>query len=219
LCGFSWRKIRPVPFFVLALALPAHAQTTPTVSRWAFTSAIRDREPVDRLEHAPDTEATISFFTEIAGAAGHAVAHIWLRDEVEVFRLAFDVRAAHWRTYSAKKVDPAGRWAVRVEDDEGFVLGTYELGEREPNGLVAPSVDRARDRSAVRKSTPSCTCSVQGAPCVVARRLRCRASSFGAAPPRQPRRHRAPALALAPARAAPAICAWGSGTAFLHSPF
>lgn len=104
------------------------AQTT-GITRWAFTSAIRDREPVDRLTTAPEHEMDVYFFTELTGMEGTAVQHVWLRDGVEVFRLAFDVRGQRWRVYSSKQVVPGAVWSVRVEDDRGNVLGSYELGK------------------------------------------------------------------------------------------
>jgi hypothetical protein len=51
--------------------------------------------------------------------------------------VSFDVGAAHWRVWSSKLVDPAGAWAVRVEDENGTVVGTYRLGE--PAGAATPA--------------------------------------------------------------------------------
>ncbi len=121
----------------LALAAPAPAaRPAGSVARWAFTTAVRDREPVDHLERAPATEQTLYFFTDLAGLAGHRVVHVWLRDGAEALRRAFDVGGARWRVWSSKLVDPSGAWAVRVEDGDGTVLGTYRLGE--PARTAAP---------------------------------------------------------------------------------
>ena len=62
---------------------------------------------------------------------------MWLRDGAEALRVRFDVGGARWRVWSSKLVDPAGAWAVRVEDEDGTVLGTYRLGE--PARTVAPA--------------------------------------------------------------------------------
>jgi hypothetical protein len=124
----SYRSFWLVGLLAVCLVGLARAQTT-GISRWAFTSGIRDREPVDRITTPPDHEMVVYFFTELSGMEGTAVQHVWLRDGVEVFRLAFDVRSSRWRVYSSKQVSPGAVWSVRVEDDRGNVLGTYELGK------------------------------------------------------------------------------------------
>ena len=139
------RRSRPALPVLLALALAAPAasgQPIGSVARWAFTSAVRDREPVDRLDRAPAAERTIAFFTELDGLAGHRVRHVWLRDGAEALRVSFAVGAAHWRVWSSKLVDPAGAWAVRVEDEDGTVLGTYRLGEAATAPAPAPTPAR-----------------------------------------------------------------------------
>jgi len=124
----------PRPLFVamcLTLALPARAQE-PAVARWAFTTAVRDREPVDRLERVPDGGATISFFTELVGLNGRRIQHVWLRDDVEIFRRGFDIGSTRWRAWSGTRVEPGASWSVRVEDARGTVLGTWRLGDAPP---------------------------------------------------------------------------------------
>ena len=172
------RRVLPA-LLALALVAPAGArQPAGTVARWAFTSAVRDREPVDRLDRGPAAEQTIAFFTELDGLAGHRVRHVWLRDGAEALRVSFAVGAAHWRVWSSKLVDPAGAWAVRVEDEDGAVLGTYRLGEpgtaapptppppppaatpahppapASPPGIVDADVDIARDFTYVPEGWP-----------------------------------------------------------------
>jgi len=127
--GGSYRSFWLVGLVAFCLVGLAHGQTAAGITRWAFTSEIRDREPVDRITTAPDHEMVVYFFTELSGMEGTAVQHVWLRDGVEVFRLAFDVRGARWRVYSSKQVSPGAVWSVKVEDDRGNVLGTYELGK------------------------------------------------------------------------------------------
>ncbi len=145
-------RLALVALLSFALAAPAAAQPTGAVARWAFTSAVRDREPVDRLDHVPATEQTIAFFTELSGLGGHRVRHVWLRDGAEALRVSFAVGAARWRVWSSKLVDPAGAWAVRVEDEDGTVLGTYRLGDAAP---VQPAPAAPPARPAPREVPPS----------------------------------------------------------------
>jgi hypothetical protein len=116
-------------------AAPA-AQTQPkstgTVARAQFTSAIQDREPVDKLTNLANDKTDIFFFSEIKDASGRRVTHRWEHDGKVQWEMGFDIGGNRWRVFSNKTLDPnqTGEWKVSVVDEAGSTLGastfTYE---------------------------------------------------------------------------------------------
>lgn len=94
------------------------------VARASFTTEVVAREPQDSIESLGNEETSIIFFTELHGAQGQTVYHIWDREGTEMARVAFDVGGSRWRVYSTKNLEPSwlGQWTVRVEDADGREL-------------------------------------------------------------------------------------------------
>ena len=93
-------------------------KTDLTVKRIVICEDVKDREPV-----AVDSVFTgverLCCYTEIKGAEESThVQHVWYRGEKEMARIKLNVRAARWRTYSAKKIlsEWTGDWRVEVID-------------------------------------------------------------------------------------------------------
>lgn len=112
-----------VPWIGVALAEDGR------VARAQFTTAIEDREPVDRVEGIDTAHDDILFFTELQGLEGTTVTHRWLyggevRGEVE-----FEVGGPRWRVWSSKDLvaDWTGPWTVVVLDGEGGNLGLWSF--------------------------------------------------------------------------------------------
>lgn len=102
----------------------APPRPTGRVARASFTSEVVAREPQDAIETLGNENTRIIFFTEIHGAEGQTVFHVWEREGAEMARVAFDVRGSRWRVYSTKNLEPSwlGQWTVRVEDADGREL-------------------------------------------------------------------------------------------------
>jgi hypothetical protein len=94
------------------------------VARASFTSEVVAREPQDTITSLSNENMQIIFFTELHGAQGQTVFHVWERDGTEIARVAFDVGGSRWRVYSTKNLEPSwlGEWTVRVEDADGREL-------------------------------------------------------------------------------------------------
>ena len=119
-----------------APATQSHAQpqakSTGTVTRAQFTSAVQDREPVDKVSSLPNDQNRVYFFSEIKDAANQKITHRWEHNGKVVSEVGFDVGGNRWRVFSNKTLDPSqtGEWKVSVVDEAGGMLGastfTYE---------------------------------------------------------------------------------------------
>lgn len=120
-----------------AAAPAAQAQTisTGTVARAQFTSAVQDREPVDKVSTLPNDKNRVYFFTEIKDAPNQKVTHRWEYNGKVVSETSFDIGGSRWRVFSNKTLDPSqtGVWKVTVVDEAGGTLGastfTYEAAQ------------------------------------------------------------------------------------------
>jgi hypothetical protein len=122
-------------------AAPPAAQAQPqpkstgTVARAQFTSAIQDREPVDKVSNLLNDKNRVYFFSEIKDAPNQKITHRWEHDGKVVSETSFDVGGSRWRVYSNKTLDPqqTGEWKVSVVDEAGSTLGastfTYEAAQ------------------------------------------------------------------------------------------
>jgi len=121
-------------------------KTTGTVARAQFTSAIQDREPVDKLSKLQNDMVHVFFFSEIKDAAGQKITHRWEHNGKVMSETSFDVGANRWRVFSSKNLDPSwiGEWKVSVTDEAGSTLGastfTYEVVKAvTPDQPVSPA--------------------------------------------------------------------------------
>jgi len=107
------------------------------VARATFTTAIVNREPVDRVLVLAPPVTEIYFFTDLRNLKGRTVTHRWrYRGEV-VSQVPFAVEGDRWRVYSKKLLPPDsfGEWSVTVSDDAGLPL-YVELFRYAPTGVI-----------------------------------------------------------------------------------
>ncbi len=104
------------------LALAAEQPASATAQA---CTGVRDRAPTGVGETFPANVAQVYCFSELTNVQSKAV-HVWYRADREIFRIELPVRAAYWRTWSAKRILPAmkGPWHVEVQDTAGKVLAT-----------------------------------------------------------------------------------------------
>jgi hypothetical protein len=118
-----------------APAAQAQTKSTGTVVRAQFTSAVQDREPVDKLSNLPNDQNRVYFFSEIKDAANQKITHRWEHNGKVVSEIGFDIGGDRWRVFSNKTLDPSqtGEWKVSVVDEAGGTLGastfTYEAAQ------------------------------------------------------------------------------------------
>ncbi len=115
------------------------------VARASFTTEVVAREPQDSIESLGNENTRIIFFTELHGAQGQTVFHVWDREGTEMARVAFEVGGSRWRIYSTKNLEPSwlGQWTVRVEDADGRELHRAGFSYVSTADATAPEKTRA----------------------------------------------------------------------------
>lgn len=105
-------------------ATESMAATSGEVARAQFTTAIANHEPTDDVTTLDNSHTKIYFFTDLKNMSGQTVTHRWSFNGNMVAEVQLTPKAAHWRTYSSKNLDPVmtGTWSVEVLDAAGNVL-------------------------------------------------------------------------------------------------
>jgi hypothetical protein len=135
-----YRTVIPLASLLLG-AGSVHAADTPPerpgVTRTQFTSAVRNREPVDNLtEFNNGTAGRIYCFTELNNLSGQFVIHSWeYRGQVVgTARLRLD--GPHSRVWSSRLLTPdhPGSWTVLVLSSSGELLAerTIDFNAEDP---------------------------------------------------------------------------------------
>lgn len=112
-----------------------------TVSRAAFASDIRSREPVGIARNMDDAADVRYFFSEISGARHPlTIMHYWFADglPLAVEELAVG-QSERWRTWSAKiaSENEASQWEVLVvEKETGCILASESIKTLEPEIML-----------------------------------------------------------------------------------
>lgn len=97
------------------------------VARAQFTSAVKDREPVDQLVVLTAPARYIFFFTDVRNMEGRVVVHNWEYQGKLMSVVPFQVGGPRWRVFSKMELEPqqTGEWSVVVTDkDTGWPLYT-----------------------------------------------------------------------------------------------
>lgn len=98
------------------------------VARATFTSAIEDREPVDRLvrlESESESEpGHVYFFTELRDMTGQIARHRWQYNDQIVAEKTFEIKGPRWRVWSGRpfEMNHVGVWKVSVLNNANQVL-------------------------------------------------------------------------------------------------
>ena len=119
----------------LLLAAPStRAEDAPlahrTVLRTQFTTAIKDREPVDTLTELNNgTAEKIYCFTELTDQTGQVVTQSWEYRGQVVDEARFHVDSSHSRVWSSRLLTPdrPGSWTVIIMSPAGKVLAERTL--------------------------------------------------------------------------------------------
>lgn len=129
-------------------AVQAPPKPAGMVTRAQFTSAIQDREPVDKLSNLQNDKSQVFFFSEIKDAADQRITHRWEHNNKIMSETSFDVGGNRWRVFSSKNLDPSwiGEWKVSVIDEAGGTLGassfSYETAKA-PAPAASPDAPAA----------------------------------------------------------------------------
>ena len=95
-----------------------------SVVRSIFTTAIQDREPIDKLNNSASDTEQVFYFTELRDMSGQTATHRWEHGGQVMAEVKFDVRGPRWRVWSSKSFVPntAGDWKVSVVNGAGETI-------------------------------------------------------------------------------------------------
>lgn len=135
-----------------------------TVARATFSSAIEDREPVDKLTEASNNK--IYYFTELRDMAGQQVTHRWEHKGKVMAEVPFEIRGNRWRVYSSKRIEPEwkGEWKASVIGSDGTELATNTITLDNIQAEQAPAADTAAPAATMDAAPATATEEPAGAP-------------------------------------------------------
>jgi hypothetical protein len=109
------------------------------VTQAVFTSAVINREPIDRLSSLTNDKTRVYYFTEIQNMAGQTVRHRWEYQGEIVLDYQFEIGTDSWRIYSVKTLDPewVGEWKASAVDAAGSSLSVNTF-----TYLVQPNAEK-----------------------------------------------------------------------------
>ncbi len=116
--------------FYQAVAVRAQMAGAVEVAEAVICQDVVDREPIDVGDSFEVTVGKLFCFTKIVGAQEEIeIAHVWYYGDVERARVNLSVRAASWRTWSSKIIQPheIGDWHVDIIGPDDEVLETVEF--------------------------------------------------------------------------------------------
>ena len=94
------------------------------VKRATFTTAIKNREPTNKISKLRNDQKKIYYFTDLRGMQGQKVKHRWIYKDKVMAEVEFKVNGPRWRVYSSKQLDRGwlGDWTVSTVDRRGRTL-------------------------------------------------------------------------------------------------
>lgn len=100
-----------------------------SVIRSVFTTAVQEREPVDKLNNTEAEQERVFYFTELRDMSGQTAIHRWEKEGNVMAEVKFDVRGPRWRVWSSKSFQPtsAGEWKVSVLNGAGEIIAEETL--------------------------------------------------------------------------------------------
>lgn len=112
-----------------------------SVVRSIFTTAVKDREPTDKLNNTKSDAEQIYFFTELRDMSGQTATHRWEHNGKVASEVKFDVRGPRWRVWSSKTFSPnlEGEWKVSVLNGAGEVIAEDLMNYTAPAAGAQPA--------------------------------------------------------------------------------
>ena len=121
------------------------SKVTGKVARAIVTTAIENREPINRVLIAENKLDKLYFFSDLRHMQGQQVIHRWEYEGKVVLRKRFDVKGPRWRIYSSNKMSPAmtGRWTVMITDmhDCPIKAVVFQFVKQNPEGQGSAVID------------------------------------------------------------------------------
>ncbi len=95
-----------------------------SVVRSIFTTAVKDREPVNSIKQLDTRSNKVIYYTELRDMAGQTATHRWEYNGKVMAEVKFKVKGARWRVWSSKSLVPGwtGEWKVSVLNGANEVI-------------------------------------------------------------------------------------------------
>lgn len=128
-----------------------------SVVRSVFTTAVKDREPVDKLNKEKTDDNHIYFFTELRDMSGQTAIHRWEHDGKVAAEVKFNVRGPRWRVWSSKTFSPnaTGEWKVSVINGAGEVIAEDMLDYTGPAAEQSPATTQPATQQPASEQAPA----------------------------------------------------------------
>lgn len=131
----TWRTGAVLTLIAVAMPTLAHPQEQKVepmesplrVVRDVVTTGVVNREPIDGANVFPPSVGSLYYFTEIeTETTPTQITHIWYFQDQKMAEVPLSIEAAHWRTWSQKRMLEAwtGPWKVEAVDATGKVLSS-----------------------------------------------------------------------------------------------
>lgn len=110
---------------------------SPDVARFVLSSAVKDLEPVGRLQDITlhnNSAAKVFAYSDINNMKGEHLSYIWKHRDRIVNTVNIGVRSNRWRSYASKNIEQrlAGDWQLELRDSSDRLLAkagfTFEPG-------------------------------------------------------------------------------------------
>lgn len=125
-----------------------------SVVRSVFTTGIKDREPVNKLNNGKTDDDHIFYFTELRDMSGQTAVHRWTYNGKVVAEVKFEVRGPRWRVWSSKTIPSGdtGEWKVSVLNGAGQVIAEDMI---DYTGQPASQAPATSDQPASMQQAPA----------------------------------------------------------------
>jgi hypothetical protein len=117
-----------------------------SVVRSVFTTAVEDREPVDKIKTLDNSHRQIYYFTELRDMSGQTATHRWEYNGKVMAEVKFNVGGPRWRVWSTKTLVPGwtGEWKVSVLNGAGEVISEDAFEYTEAPAASDTSADESQ---------------------------------------------------------------------------
>lgn len=118
---------------------------TGKVARAIVTTAVENREPIDRVLIMENKVAQLYFFSDLRHMQGQQITHRWEHEGKVVMRKNFEIKGPRWRIFSSMNLSPnmTGQWTVMITDKNDCPLKAvvFQYVEQDPAGQGSAIID------------------------------------------------------------------------------
>ena len=138
----------------IAQKLSPTRRPTGYVERATFTTAIENREPLNKVAVLQNDQQKVYYFSELMDMTGQTVTHRWKFNGEVMAEVQFQVKGPRWRVYSSKWLEThwLGVWSASVISESGRTLSTstFSYAQAPKTSTPAAADESVFERGATR---------------------------------------------------------------------